>query len=304
MKLFAVIVLCFGGFCNVVAQNEPDTLSTQNHILNEIIVKGDNIIPIKDGIRATPTKAQRSTSVSGFNLLFRMQIPMLSINPATETATFITGESVSYFINGVDASLDDIKALKPEDIKNIEVMRNPQSLAFDGAIAVVNYIVRRYNYGGYASVTAIKDIFYDLGDFRLFTKYSRKSWTLQLSAGMNYLNTSGDRTEKLIRYDFNDGKDIFSRYSDYYETQRRQRQYYSAIQGVKTLNNGGFLLLHAGWRMFDNPQIRETGSESFRQVDAITATYKELDVAKSSSEKIHAPICEFRITLPCPHRGR
>ena len=56
----------------------------------------------------------------------------------------------NFRINGVKASVEEIKSIRPEDIVRIEHYEEPGS-GYQNAEAVIDYIVRRRNSGGYVS---------------------------------------------------------------------------------------------------------------------------------------------------------
>ncbi len=134
-------------------EQEPDTLMPGYYDLDEIVIVASRETRLKDGIAYIPEKNQRKFATDGVSLLARMMIPSLKVNMLSGSVETASGGTVSYFINGMPASSEDVAALAPEDVNKVEVLERPTDAKYMGAENVINYVVTKYLWGGYTKVS-------------------------------------------------------------------------------------------------------------------------------------------------------
>ena len=115
--------------------------------LGEVVVESQAIIQKVDRQILLPSKEQTQASSDGVSLLQNLQIPRIVISPIDNSVKTLSDESVQLRINGVEASTADVKAINPKDIIRIEYHDQP-GVRYNGAAAVVDYIVKHRNTGG------------------------------------------------------------------------------------------------------------------------------------------------------------
>lgn len=188
------------------AAQTPDSIpqdSVRVSGLKELIVEGRTQRVIKHGVEYTPGKKMKRASADAAGLLLNMQIPMLSVSPADSKVKTIGGKDVSMFINYIPASEDDLKGIQTRDVIKVEVLEYPQDPRFNGAMQVVNFIVQKYEWGGYTKLMANGiTLSQDYGDARLYSKFVYKKLTFDLSAGGSMLHD--DNLRKSGSYLFKD----------------------------------------------------------------------------------------------------
>ena len=141
--------------------------------LDEVVVEADPVIKKIDRQIVLPTEAQQRTATNGISLLQNMQLPGLSINPVDKNISTIYGDGVQLRINGVQASKEEVMAIRPTDVIRIEYHDNP-GLRYGGAAAVVDYIVMRKDDGGNIAgdfTNGVTEPGY--GEYNFSAKYSR-----------------------------------------------------------------------------------------------------------------------------------
>lgn len=149
-----------------------------------------------------PSKRDKRISQDGSDLLRNMAIPTISVtDEAIKTAA---GESVSVFIDYLPASPSDVANIRTGDVRNVEVYDFPQDPRFGGAQHVVNFIMVRYEYGGYTKLTGVQRFVTDQGYYSVFSKFAYKKMTYDITGGYNYGNTSHDGTSTDASYRFGD----------------------------------------------------------------------------------------------------
>ena len=129
--------------------NSNDTLrmDTSMFKLAEVTVEAQNVIQKVDKQILLPNREQRKASHDGMSLLQNLQIPRIVVNPADNTVKTLANQDVQLRINGIEASNSEVMAINPKDVIRIEYHDQP-GVRYNGAAAVINYIVRHRDTGG------------------------------------------------------------------------------------------------------------------------------------------------------------
>ena len=115
--------------------------------LSEVVVEGDAVIQKVDRQILLPNKEQLGASSDGMSLLQNLQIPRIVVNPVENSVKTLANQDVQLRINGIEASNSEVMAINPKDVIRIEYHDQP-GVRYNGAAAVINYIVRHRDTGG------------------------------------------------------------------------------------------------------------------------------------------------------------
>ena len=115
--------------------------------LGEVVVESKAVIQKVDRQILLPNKEQMAASSDGVSLLQNLQIPRIVINPVENTIKTLSDESVQLRINGIEATSEEVMAINPKDVIRIEYHDQP-GVRYNGAAAVINYIVKHRDTGG------------------------------------------------------------------------------------------------------------------------------------------------------------
>ena len=115
--------------------------------LSEVVVEGDAVIQKVDRQILLPNKEQLGASSDGMSLLQNLQIPRIVVNPVENSVKTLANQEVQLRINGIEASSSEVMALNPKDVIRIEYHDQP-GVRYNGAAAVINYIVKHRDTGG------------------------------------------------------------------------------------------------------------------------------------------------------------
>lgn len=131
----------------VFGQTE-NTDSIEDQKLDEIVVEA--ALQKTDAKKSVyfPTAKQKSASQTGADLLDQMSIPQLKISLGGNIETN-SGKKVAVFIDYIPATDNDLKAMRMSDVKRVEYYEYPSDPRLQGNQFVVNYIMAKYEYGGY-----------------------------------------------------------------------------------------------------------------------------------------------------------
>lgn len=187
--------------------------------LSEVVVKANGAMISSEGdLLFHPSEQQKKAAYDGISLLRNMMIPGIQINPVSGEVSSATQHSVSLFVNGREATRQEIDMLRPKDVLRVEYYERPMP-EFKGKSHVVNYVLRHYDYGGVALVKPTVDFgnwshWYNAG-----IMFNCRKWTLQAfgnarfdrdkNVGSNSVETfTFDKLSPVIERttDFNSGK--------------------------------------------------------------------------------------------------
>lgn len=166
------------------ATEPSDSISNREASLQEITVKATPTIRKVDRELFIPSADTKKRSADGLDLLNNMQIPTLSIN--TIMGTIIKGaDNVEVRINGRQADIDQVRALSPDNIVRIEYIENP-GLRYDGATAILDFIVRNPNSGGSFSSQILQSLTNKFGNqyINLKLNHGKSQWGLVYNGHM------------------------------------------------------------------------------------------------------------------------
>lgn len=174
-------------FCVIIAiaamaQTEtPDSVKTRE--LDEVIVEARTQRVIDRGVAYTPTNKTKKTATDATRLLELMNIPQLNITPGTMSVKTYAGKDVAMFIDFKEATDEDLQGLRPEDVLRVEVLQYPEDSRFGGQANVINFVMRKYEWGGYTKLTAKgTTLNINRGDGILYSKFVNKNWTFDANA--------------------------------------------------------------------------------------------------------------------------
>ena len=169
--------------------------------LSEVVVEGDAVIQKVDRQILLPNKEQLGASSDGMSLLQNLQIPRIVVNPVENSVKTLANQEVQLRINGIEASSSEVMAINPKDVIRIEYHDQP-GVRFNGAAAVINYIVKHRDTGGNLMLNASNGVTmpgwgeyhlsgkvnFGKSSFSLMTHYSPRDvyWTRTNSETYNF----------------------------------------------------------------------------------------------------------------------
>lgn len=168
-------------------------------MLDEVMVEGNISVRQMEKTMYFPTSTQRKSTNNGNVLLYNMMIPELRVDSKTGEAVTNDGRAVTRCINGVSATGIDIKALRPSDIIRIDFypVGTGRFAQYD---AVVDFVVRNRDAGGYADIRTETRYLTPKGDYDVTVKQHCKYWSHTAVAGSAFIDAckSGCDSEENI----------------------------------------------------------------------------------------------------------
>lgn len=148
-----------------------------------------------------PTDREKKAAQGGSSLLRFMGIPSLIVN-MNGGITTLSGEGVTVFIDYEKATYSEIEGLVPEDVKKVEIWDYPVDPRFEGVPHAVNFIMVKYEYGGYTKLSADQRLDFDKGNYSVSSKFSKGKMTYDVYTGFDHFRSTKGGGESKEFYDF------------------------------------------------------------------------------------------------------
>lgn len=250
-----------------MAIESADTI--QSHELNEVVVEGRTQRIIDHGVEYIPSKALKKSANDAISLLRMMNTPQLNISITDMSVTTISGKSVGIFIDYIYATEQDLQGLRPEDVLRVEVLQYPDDPRFNSQQYVVNFIMRKYQWGGYTKMEAnVTTLNLDRADGLLYSKFVKGKWIIDANAsgmishdGHNYDGLQVETFRDLSINDTHIGQITRSTQSGIDNLRQRNSQWTSVRANYQTDN---VTLIHSvSFYRYAMPTDRSLSSVSF-----------------------------------------
>lgn len=205
---------------NVTLRHSPIQLSA-------VSVEADHTLFASDKNIYIPTARQKNAARDATDLLRRMAIPQLVINPADNSVKDVFGNDVKVFINYQLSASDELKGMKMTDVRKIEYLEFPTDPRFRGEPRVVNFIVQEYEYGGYTkaneSFRTLNGIFNNTSYFSRFT-YKKMTYDVYAESDNQNFHHAGSDNKAVYRLENNSEPLTVNRNESFKESDTRSYQ--------------------------------------------------------------------------------
>lgn len=208
LMLSIILILIIFGIVIPVRAQVSDTISVNDTIFAKDMVSdniSDSVYQLLPGVDVSasksfhtpdmsvyiPTRREKNVATDATHLLQQMQITQLRYGPDGSLVSE-SGKEISYFIDGHPAQEYDLQGMNTRDVNKVRIMENPADARYLGKEFVVEFIMQRYEYGGY---TKFSESAYMLGMYLLNERltsritYKRMTFDLYISA----LNSKYDK---------------------------------------------------------------------------------------------------------------
>lgn len=169
-----------------MAQSETtDSIKTQE--LDEVVVEASNQRINAEVSTYIPIARQKNAAQNAVSLLSMMSIPQISVDPVSQAVQTAHGQNVSIFIDYLPATAEDLSGMRTQDVKKVEYFMHPSDARFQGAKYVINFVMQKYEWGGYTKLSAEKSFGVNSTGGSVYSKMKYKRMTFDIFADENYL---------------------------------------------------------------------------------------------------------------------
>lgn len=182
----------------------PIDFAAISHQLDDVVVESKNQYVIKNKTVYTPQLQDKKIAGDATSLLRLMAIPKLKIDIRDNSVSTIAGDGVSIFIDYLPANTSDIENMRTLDVARVEVIDFPADARFKGARHVVNFIMHKYEYGGYTKLSINQGFVDNRGTYQASSKLTYKKMTYDFTARYNYTNDKHNALDTKSSYKFAD----------------------------------------------------------------------------------------------------
>lgn len=173
----------------------------ENVQIDEVAVVADRNVFTTEKQYIYPSEQQVEKSSGGLDLLQKLPIPLLDVNPISRTVSSLdpTG-GVALLINDIPADANDISILDPKQVKRIEVIRSPGMMYGANLAMAINVVMKKTQDGVALGVNATNSTKITYGYNNVFATYNRKNSQLTINQSENYQNFSNQTSDDLRQY--------------------------------------------------------------------------------------------------------
>lgn len=167
------------------AEEPTDTIETQ--ALNEVVIEASNQRINAEVSTYIPMARQKNSAQNAVSLLAQMSIPQIEVDPINLAVKTAHGENVAIFIDYIPATSADLQGMKTQDVKKVEYYMHPSDARFQGAKYVINFVMQKYEWGGYTKLMADKWLGVNRSEGSLYSKMTYKRMIFDVFADEIYL---------------------------------------------------------------------------------------------------------------------
>ena len=203
--------------------------------LGTVTVEADNAMLYADKSVYLPTRIQKNSSQTAIDLLEHMAIPQLAMISGSEVKT-LSGQPVSLFIDYLPASQQDLQAMRVADVHKVEYYVYPSDPRLQGTPYAVNFVMQRYEYGGYVKALGHTNLFSNpvadiLANVRF--QYKRMTYDVMGSAFDYDRKHTGEILDETFRLPAADGgTDVFTRKSRTDDSREKRNWNYATFRAI------------------------------------------------------------------------
>ncbi len=203
--------------------------------LGAITVEADNSQLYADRSVYIPTARQKKASQTGADLLSHMTIPQLGLMSGGNIVTN-SGKPVAIFIDCLPAKEYDLKAMRPEDVKKVEYYVYPSDPRFQGNPFVINFVMQKYEYGGYLKAFGHTNLISNpVGELLTNLRFQRKNMTYDIMGSTYHYDRKHEGSEltETYRLPQNTGEiKEFKRFSNTMASVEKRNWYFATVKAT------------------------------------------------------------------------
>ena len=200
---FIIALLC--AICASAQTEAQDSIKAKE--LDEVVVEANMQYASSNVTTYYPDRNSKRTAQNAIDLLNRMAIPQINVNPIGGSVQTPSGDEIAIYIDMEPATQEEKDAIRPEDVRKVEYFVYPSDPRFNHEKYVINITLRHYDYGGYAKLSGTGNIMAGSGSGFAYTKvaYKRMTYDISVNDKYTYRHHTGTEQTQVFRFPKADG---------------------------------------------------------------------------------------------------
>ncbi|WP_289857318.1 TonB-dependent receptor [uncultured Muribaculum sp.] len=170
--------------------------------LSEVTITGSRISRVDNHLLIIPDRMSVKHSFSAHQLLENLMLPGFEVNTQAGIVNLFN-KGVSLYIDGQPADYNMVKNLRSRDVEKIEYHDVPSG-RYSADYAAINFITRKYKFGGYANFDVQQCIGHLNGTYEGYAQIANDNTKYHVLGGYSMWNMSRDSEYSLETYKFPD----------------------------------------------------------------------------------------------------
>lgn len=170
--------------------------------LKNVTATADSRYALSDRTVFIPSGREKKVAKGGTELLQFMSIPSVDVSIVDKSIRTLSGQSISIFIDYLPATSQDLDNMRPEDVKRVEVLDYPSDPRFLGVLHAINFIMEKYEYGGYTKISDQQRLDFGYGYYSLSSKFSYGKMIYDVYTGYDHFDSDREYVNSATDYDF------------------------------------------------------------------------------------------------------
>lgn len=246
--------------------------------LGTVTVEADDSHLYADRSVYIPTGRQKNASQTGTDLLDHMAIPQLGLISGGTVVTN-AGKPVAVFIDYLPATENDLQAMRTEDVKRVEYYEYPSDPRLQGNPYVVNFIMQKYEYGGYLKTLGHTNLISNpVGELLANLRFQRKKMIYDIMGSTYHYDRKHEGVELTEAYrlpqETGDIKE-FQRFSNTTASEQKRSWYFATVKATYSSDDIQASSQIKG-RIDSQPNSEKSGCVTYSTPDYANSKYSSL----------------------------
>ena len=225
-----------------------------------------------------PTARQKNASQTGIDLLGHMAISQLGLISGGSVVTN-AGKPVSVFIDYLPATQSDLQAMRTDDVKRVEYYEYPSDPRLQGNPYVINFIMQKYEYGGYLKTVGHTNLISNtVGELLTNLRFQRKNMTYDIMGSTLHYDRKHEGSDLTETYrlpqETGEIKE-FQRNSNTLASTKKQDWYFATVKATYNSDNIQASSQIKG-KVDRNPNNEKSGCITYNTPDFNNTVYSSL----------------------------
>ena len=169
--------------------------------LKEVVVKSSRIINNGDALHLLPTKEQKEAATTGYGLLSRLALPLVTVNEVTKTISVPPNMGqLQVRINDVVADRHDLTSLDPKTVRRVDFLQNPGARYGTDIDFVINIITDKPERGYTVGAELMQTLTAKRSNGEVFAKANRGKSEFGVNYSFQFTDTEKQKYEETADY--------------------------------------------------------------------------------------------------------